>query len=277
MKIFQTRGLICALILVISAAGFAPAQEGMGFNGVAGLYVVPTGSIGWERETNLGIDMGVSYNFQKKNPMAKIGFSIFKWLEVTGAFDFQPDVSAYGNEETGNNFDYIMGLKIQLPTTNTAIALGGNLQLLHPSYGPWDSGGEVDIRKAGQLYASATYSGSLFGMPTDTTIALGYTFVEGSSHSDIDFGMGFDMVLFPDVFQKYLHALIDFSNFSYSVDPLGIDTAYRGSLNTGFRIDIGAAPALKKIKLMVDIIATDILDDGNRSFVLGLVFGGAVL
>jgi hypothetical protein len=275
MKNCQIKGIICALIFITAAA--VSAQEGMSFNGAAGLFIVPTGSIGWERETNLGIDMGVSYNFQKRNPMAKIGFSVFKWIEVTGAFDFQPNVSAYGKEETGNNFDYIMGLKIQLPTTNTAIAVGGNLQLLRPSYGPWNSDARTDIRMAGQIYTSATYPGSLFGMPTETTAALGYTFVEGDTHSNIDFGMGFDMVLFPDFFQKYIHALIDFSNFSYSVDPLGIDTFYRGSLNMGLRIDIGATPALKRMKLMVDIMATDILDDGSRSFVLGLVFGGAVL
>jgi hypothetical protein len=277
MKIFQHRFLAGVLIFTAISAGFVSAQEGMTFNGAAGLYSVPTGLIGWERETNLGIDMGLAYNVNKKNPMTKIGVSIFKWVEITGAVDFQPDTSFFGKEKKGNNFDYIMGLKLQLPITKTAIALGGNLQFLHPVYGPWDSGGDVELRHAGQIYASATYSGSFLGMPTDTTAALGYTFLEGHSHSNIDFGMGFDMALFPNVFQQYLHWLIDFSNFSYSSDPLGIDTAYRGSLNTGLRIDIGAAPALKKIKFMVDVIATDILDDGNRSFVVGLVFGGAIL
>jgi hypothetical protein len=276
MKFFQSRIGIILLIFAVVPAGFVSAQEGMSFNGAAGLYTVPTGMIGWEREANLGIDLGVTYNFIKKNPTAKIGVSLFKWVEITGAFDFQPNTRYYQYNEAGNNFDYILGFKLQLPTKKTAFALGGDLQLIHPSYGPWDHEGKTALAAAGQVYVSATYAGSLFGMPTDTTVALGYTFLE-HRNSNIDFGMGFDMVLFPDAFRQYIHWLIDFSNFSYSIDPLGIDTYYRGSLNTGLRIDIGAAPALKKVKLMVDIIATDILDDGNRSFVLGLVFGGIVL
>ncbi|MDR1352647.1 MAG: hypothetical protein LBK05_05115 [Treponema sp.] len=277
MKYFRSQIGIIILILIVVPAGFVSAQEGMSFNGAAGLYTVPTGMIGWQREADLGIDLGVTYNFVKKNPIAKIGVSLFKWVEITGAFDFQPDTRYYRYEEKkGNNFDYILGLKLQLPTKKTAFALGGNLQLIHPSYGPWDIEGKTTLTTAGQIYASATYSGSLFGMPTATTVALGYTFME-NQNSNVDFGMGFDMIVLPDVFQRYVHWLVDFSNFSYSIDPLGIDTYYRGSLNTGLRIDIGAAPALKKIKLMVDIIATDILDEGNRSFVLGLVFGGIVI
>jgi hypothetical protein len=275
MKSFRNRLVINILIYMAASGGFVSALEGMSFNGAAGLYTVPTGAIGWERETNLGIDMGVSYNFIKKNPIAKVGFSLFKWVEVTGAFDFQPSTSYLGREEMGNNFDYVIGAKIQLPTKKTALAVGGNLQIIRPSYGPWNNEGNPALTSAGQVYAALTYSGNLLGMPTGTTVALGYTFRE-HLNSNIDFGMGFDMVLFPDVLKNYIHWLIDFSNYSYSIDPLGIDTYYRGSLNTGLRIDIGAAPALKKFKLMVDVMVTDLLDEGDRSFVLGLVFGGAV-
>jgi hypothetical protein len=246
------------------------ALDGMSFGGAAGLYVVPTGRIGWEREADLGMDLGLSYDFINKNPIAKMGFSLFKWVEISGAFDLQND-----RKDRGDNFDYLLGLKIQLPTQKTAIAIGGNYQLLHHSNSPRNQDDEVPLTMAGQVYVAATYPGQVFSMPAETTVALGYTFVD-PLNSNVDYGMGFDLTLLPDIFQKYLHWMIDFSNFSYSVDPVGINAAHRGSLNTGFRIDIGAAPALNRFKFMVDFIATDILDDGSRSFVAGLTLGGII-
>jgi hypothetical protein len=255
-------GLNCGLI--------AQSLDGMTLNGATGLYTVPTGRIGWGRRTDLGIDGGIAYDFFNRNPIARVGFSLFKWVELTTAFDFQGQ-----RKDPGDNFDYLIALKLQFPTATTAVALGGNLQLIHNAARP-DQNDKIPLSPAGQVYLAISYPSQFFGMNAETSAALGYTFRE-NMRSNIDYGMGFDLALLPDVFQDYIHWIVDFSNFSYSIDPLGVRSDYRGSLNTGIRIDIGAIPALNRFKIMMDITATDILDEGNRSFIIGAVFGAAIL
>jgi hypothetical protein len=242
----------------------AQSLNAMGLNGASGLFTIPTGRIAWGKTADLGIDLGGSYNFVQKNPIVKAAFSLFKWVEVSTAFDFQPRSQS---DKALSNTNALFGLKVQLPTGNTAVAVGGNMQIINhaPS--------NTNIR--GQIYASATYSGTFFSMPAETTVVLGYTFRENMV-SDIDYGMGFDMILLPNVFKRYLHWIVDFSNFSYSVDPLGADAYYRGCLNTGLRVDIGALPALKKFKFVVDIMMTDAFDE-DRSFMIGAMFGMSIL
>jgi hypothetical protein len=113
-------------------------------------------------------------------------------------------------------------------------------------------------------------------MPAETTVVVGKSFIEDQRNSDVDFGMGFDLVLLPNIFQNYIHWITDFANFSYSVDPLGADYRYRGVLNTGFRIDLSAIPSLSKFKFVIDVFMTDALDE-NRAFTTGLVFGIPIL
>ena len=181
-------------------------------------------------------------------------------MELTGAFDIQP-----GDREG----DLIAGAKIQLPLTNTALALGGNFQAVN-------SGNEYRAYKAGQVYMALTYAGNFFNMPAETTVVVGKTFVQDRMDSNIDFGMGFDLVLLPKVFDRYVHWITDFANFSYSTDPFKADFRTRGVLNTGLRIDLSVIPALNKFKFSVDILLADAFDD-NRSFSAGLVFGIPVL
>jgi hypothetical protein len=248
----------------------AQSLDGMTMNGATGLYTVPTGRIGWGQRTDLGIDGGVTYDFFNKNPIARAAFSLFKWVELTTAFDFQGQ-----RKDPGDNFDYLIGMKLQFPTTTTALALGGNLQLIHDAAHP-DQNDKIPLSPAGQVYLAFSFPSQFFGMTAETSLALGYTFREHMT-SNIDYGMGFDLSLFPDLFQNCIHWITDFSNFSYSIDPLGVRADYRGSLNTGIRIDIGAIPLLNRFKIMMDITATDILDEGNRSFLIGAVFGAAIL
>jgi hypothetical protein len=113
-------------------------------------------------------------------------------------------------------------------------------------------------------------------MPAETTVVVGKTFHEGYGDSNIDFGMGFDLILLPRVFQNYVHWITDFANFTYSVDPLGVGSEHRGTLNTGFRIDLSEIPALNKFKFVVDILMADAFDT-DRSFSVGLVFGIPIL
>jgi hypothetical protein len=237
----------------------------MGFNGSTGLFNVPSGRIGWERSADLGMDLG--YHGIVNSGMAnipKISLSLFKLLEISAALDIQNP--SYSNVST---MDGILGLKFQIPIDTTAIAIGGNIQFFDA-----EKNRVNDI--AGQVYAAVTYSGTFFNMPAETTMMFGTTIRGGRGTTSIDFGMGFDLILLPSVFQNFLHWITDFSNFSYSDSPWGVDSANRGSLNTGFRVDLSMIPALNNFKFVMDIVATDILDS-DRSFAFGIVFGVPLL
>ena len=244
----------------------AQTLKGMSFNGSTGLYSIPTGRIGWERTSDLGLDLGyhalIGDGYVSHIP--KVSLSIFKWVELSAAFDLQPEV--YQND--GN--DFIGGIKIQFPLTKTALALGGNFQSLN-------LGNSAPQRyNAGQIYLAVSYAGVFFEMPAETTLVLGKTFREDHSDSNIDFGMGFDLVLLPKVFEHYIHWIVDFANFSYSVEPWNVDAWNRAVFNTGIRIDLTVIPAFKKFKFVVDVLVTDVLDN-NRAFSVGAVFGVPVL
>jgi hypothetical protein len=265
----------CVPVLMAQTAG--QGLNGMGLNGATGLYSVPNGRIGWGRTSNLGLDFGyhtiigknpVYDSDYKLNHIVKVNASLFKWVELTGAFDFQPK---YAPPNTGNN-DLIMGFKVQLPTSTTAVAVGGNFQALN-------LGNDIRDFSSFQVYVALTYAGTFFSMPAETTLAIGKTFGIGEhrrsflgNDTDFDFGMGFDLILFPKAFHNVVHWITDFSNFSYSSNPWGVNPSVRGSLNTGIRLNLAALPALSKFKFLVDVMLADIFDKG-RAFSLGIAFG----
>ena len=251
----------------------AQSLKGMSLNGSTGLYSIPSGRIGWEQSSDFGLDLGYHaiINEGTATHIPKLSMSLFKFKELSAVFDVQP----YRYRTHDRESDFIGGIKIQFPLTNTGIALGGNIQALnidhsdhsdHPEYTRYHR------YNAGQVYVAVTYAGEFFTMPAETTVVLGKTFVEDRTDSNIDFGMGFDMVLFPSVFQHFLHWITDFSNFSYSVEAFGADGGSRGVLNTGIRFDLAAIPALSKFKFIIDVLMADAFDD-NRSFSVGAVFG----
>ncbi|MDR1100464.1 MAG: hypothetical protein LBL28_08300 [Treponema sp.] len=245
------------ILLIFPPVSARPAPlNSMSLNGTAGLYTVPSGYIGWNKRAQVGLDLGTSYNFFSGNPIAKIGLSLFNWVEINGTVDFQPRT-----HDTANT-DGILGLKLQLPTEKTGVALGGNVQFLTH---------QDNYTTAGQLYTAVTYRGEFFTWPAETSLTLGYTFREGDN-DNIDFGMGFDLLLVPDVFKDFVHWVVDFSNFSYSDQALGTNAWYRGCLNTGIRVDISAIPALNKFKFVLDFTLLDILD-GDRTIGIGFLFG----
>ncbi|AEF83061.1 hypothetical protein [Leadbettera azotonutricia] len=263
MKIFRMQLLIALALVAVSGLSAQSSLKGMSLNGATGLYSIPTGRIGWERSSDLGLDLGYHAIIRDNaNHIPKIGLSLFKWVELTGAVDVQP-----GDHQN----DLIAGVKIQFPLTSTAIALGGNFQGINTGNpNPWER------YSAGQIYVAVTYAGQFFTMPAETTVVVGKTFIEGSRDSNIDFGMGFDLILLPKVFQNYIHWITDFANFTYSVDPFGAGSQHRGTLNTGFRIDLSEIPALNKFKFVVDIFLADAFDE-DRAFSVGLVFGIPIL
>jgi len=255
--------MVVGLGLVVAAPPQLSAQslKGMSLNGATGLMSIPSGRIGWEHSANLGFDLGYHAIFDDGDTahIPKASVSLFKLAEVSFAYD---------TNRGDDNEDIIVGGKIQLPTGRTAVAIGGNVQALQ------FNGNDENTQ---QIYLAATYPGSFFGMPAETTMVVGKTFGDiGPGDEAIDFGMGFDLQLFPDVFQGYVHWINDFGNFSYSNDPVGANAGNRGVFNTGIRIDIAANPALSRYKFVIDAIMTDALDD-NRAFALGLAFGAPIM
>jgi hypothetical protein len=265
MKKFILLGLLISLCL---SSVMAQAARGQSLNGSTGLFSIPTGRVGWENAGNFGLDLGYRAIINSNAGTAHIPavtLSFVKWIEISAAFDIQPD-----RWYKDDNDDLLLGLKIKLPTKNTAISIGSNFQFLnignehHHDY------------NAIQPYMAITYSGTFFTMPAETTLVFGKTFYTGDreNNTNIDFGMGFDLILFPDVFGNTVHWIIDFANFSYSDDSWPYDQAgWRGVLNMGMRIDLSTIPALKKFKFLIDAVFIDLFDDGHRSFAIGAVFG----
>ena len=278
---------LCIVSFALIFVSFASAQvntntagfRGQSISGATGLFGIPTGRVGWDKEKDFGLDFGYRAIINNNAGVAHIPaitMTLFKTIELSSAFDIQPDIRYnYHPDNKRENNDFLFGLKIKLPTTpSTAVALGGNVQMLNLSNNRYNY-------NAYQPYVAITYMGNFFKMPAETTIVFGKTFYSGgpSNNSNIDFGMGFDVILFPDVFRNTVHWIIDFANFAYSDNAWPnhsthhSDAPHRGVMNTGFRLDLSTIPALNKYKFNIDFIFNDLFDAGHRSFTIGAVFG----
>jgi hypothetical protein len=271
----EKKVMLLAVLLAAAACGLwaqVPSLKGMSINGTTGLWAIPTARIGWERTSDLGLDLG--FHTVVRDGAAfipKLALSLFKWVEISGAFDIQPGT---------NQADMILGAKIQIPLEKVALAFGGNYQLHNMGSDYPYSGGSYSrtngTHSSGQIYAAVTYAGRFFDMPAETTVVLGKSFVQDHIDSDIDYGMGFDLVIFPKQLNNFIHWVTDFSNFSYSTEPFRVDSGNRGVLNTGIRVDLSRIKGLGKFKFALDILLADGFDD-SRSFSAGLVFGIPIL
>jgi len=246
-------------------------------NGTTGLYSVSTAHVGWENKSNFGFDVGyraVINGDAGVSHIPALTLSFFKMLEISAAYDIQQN-NYYSNNKERNNDDLLLGLKIKIPTKkNTSIAFGTTIQLINV-------GNDYNDYQAYQPYIAVTYTGNFFNMPASTTVMFGKTFYSGGpgNNTNIDFGMGFDLILFPSVFKETVHWIIDFANFGYSDNSWPNNSFYhtgavhRGILNTGFRFNLSAIPPLNKVKLVIDVVFNDLFDAGARSFTAGAVFG----
>lgn len=254
------RKMLILLTIVAISAGvlFAAPLKGMSLNGATGLISIPTGRIGWERTADIGLDFGYHAIIDDETVnIPKMTVSLFKFAEIGFAYDMA--------DHQEDSEDLLLHGKVQLPIKGaSAVAIGGNHQLLQTN--------DEDDPTVTQLYIAATYPGNFFDMPAETTVVVGKSFVEDQDNENIDFGMGFDLLLFPDIFQGYIHWINDFSNFSYSAQAYGANAGYRGVFNSGIRVDLASIPAFAKYKFAVDAIMTDALDE-NRAFSLGIAFG----
>jgi hypothetical protein len=283
---------IVLLFTALVSPAFAQTLRGPSLNGSTGLFSIPSGRIGWERATDMGLDFGYHMLINEGGTahIPHLTLSLFRWVEISGAFDIQPDIDVLKKgtppaKESQKNDDLLFGIKVQLPTDtrNPAVALGANVQFINLADDDSDTVYDLTYSyTAFQFYAATTYAGTFFRMPAETTVVIGKTaYASGpGNNSDIDFGMGFDLILFPDVLGKFVHWIVDFANFDYSDNswPNSLIHGsgppwYRGILNTGVRIDLSAIPPLNKYKFSADLIFNDLFDEGNRSFSIGAVFG----
>jgi hypothetical protein len=263
--------MVFGIVFVVMPGLTAQTLRTMSFNGATGLYMVPTGYIGWEQAT--GLDLGYHGIINRNsNHLLNLNMSLFQVAEISLAFDFQNN-----NYYRAKNDDFIIGTKIQIPPFNkeTSIGIGGNLQVLNMGERRFDdrefnrlAGGNY---VAGQLYGAITYRSAFFGSPAETSVVLGKTFYKGMD-SSIDFGMGFDVLLIPQYLGRFFHIIIDFSNFSYSDSPNPRISTHRGILNTGLRLDLSVIPLFDNFKFTIDALLSDGFDPG-RSFSVGAVFG----
>jgi len=262
-------------LLVLFFSPVIWAQSDSGFRGQnmygsTGLFSIPSGRVGWG-DGNVGLDFGYRAIMNRDAGVTHIpalNLSLFRFMEISAAFDIQPLISKQENS------DLLLGVKFGFPVKSTTFAAGANIQLLN-------LGNDEHNYYAYQPYVAITYAGSFFTMSAETTLVIGKTFYSHGpeNNSSIDFGMGFDVILFPDVFGNFVHLIIDFANFGYSDNSWPntrlqhTDAVWRGILNAGFRIDLSGISIFNNFKFLIDLIFNDLFDDGSRSFTAGAVFG----
>lgn len=236
-------------LLVVSTAS-AKSAHTQSINGATGLITTPSAYI--IQDANFALNGGMHTIAQGNNsitPKATLG--LFKRWEVGGTYDAQGD----------NNSDMLFHTKLRFyPWSGggkSALALGGNIQILSPGDSAW------------QIYLVSSRSGKFFNMQAETSIVIGKTFGNKSGDSNIDFSVGFDVNAFPSLLRGYLKWISEIGNFSYSNHPVGAGTG-RGIVNTGLRLDI--LKDVKRFSFNIDFLLLDIMDT-NRSFALGFSLG----
>ncbi|MDA3941070.1 MAG: hypothetical protein PF693_17460 [Spirochaetia bacterium] len=252
--------VIVSVVFIFSVTPvFSQSLKGLSLGGTTGLITTPTGRIGWEESSDLGIDIGYHFStnrgFGENESIINIAVSMFKKLEAGLTFDSQ----------SGDNLsDLILFGKFQIFNDGqSGMAVGANLQLLDIT---------SDIKRTfSQVYLASTYSGDFMEIPASTTIVFGKTFdIESGLNDRIDFSMGFDMALFPQVFNGYVRWISEFANYSYSADSRITDANTRGAFNSGLRINILGGSAYK---LVIDATLMDVFDEGIDKFTIGGSFG----
>lgn len=250
-------------VLLISTSLYAESSVG-GTNarGLTGLIVTPSAQLGWEHD-DFGLDF--SYSMLTGNGTAHIPavtISLFKKAEIAFAFDFEEI-----DENTGFS-NILVGGKFQLyKEKGTALALGANFESVTGSRYENLEGGQ---RNSSDVYLVATYSGDFFNLPAVTSMMFGWqVLAAGDVTSNLNYSMGFELGLFPDKLKNFVYWINDFSNYSYAVYQNKI-SENRGIFNTGLRID-----PLKDndLKLIINLIGTDLLDEGGRGFMVNTSFG----
>jgi hypothetical protein len=251
-----------------SAAAFAETFTTQSINGATGLVTTPTANVGWQDKNNVGVDLGYHYlnDFDGSGHALKATFSLFGRGEVGGLFDIQDRDKPFDKDDD----DFLIHGKFRILDS---LAAGANFSII-------DYDNSVSEGKVFQFYLVYTYASTMFGMPAETSVAVGKTLSNKkngiktySRDGDIDFSVGFDIDLFPQYLSHYVHWITDFANYSYTADPLGALPGYRACANTGFRIV--PLKLRNNLKWSIDVLALDVLDN-NREWSIGTTFGAGL-
>ena len=264
-EVIMSRKLVLAVLVFLMVTVseiplFSQSLKGLSLGGTTGLITTPTGRIGWEQSSDFGLDIGYHFStdrgFGENESIINAAVSIARKFEAGVTLDLQQ-----GDDET----DFILFGKFQIYNSgNSGMAVGCNFQAI-------DFFSETREGKYSQIYFVSTYSGSFMEIPAATSILFGKTFnIDEGLNNRMDFSMGFDLTLFPDVFHGFIHWISEFSNYSYSVDSQITNAAARGAFNTGLRMDILAN---SEKKFVIDAVLMDVFDDGIDSFSIGGTFG----
>jgi hypothetical protein len=272
-KIFQYAFCFMSALVLGAGSISAMAFSSPTIGGPTGVITTPNAQIGWDGN-DVAIDAGFHYvkdDDKTTSQTPKVNLSLFKCLEV----GVMGDMQKYKNDNRDND-DYTVHAKFRfypLQTAgNSSLAVGyKNMQLNYDDESPYK-------RKNQQVYLAATYGGNFFSMPAETSLVFGKTWGKGPNGDTdyfddmIDFSMSFDLDLLPNLFKGYVHSISEFSNYSYSSEPVGADTLERGAFNTGLRLAL--LKNMNRFKLNVDILWLDVLDK-NRCWGAGVAGGAA--
>lgn len=245
--------VVLAFPVVVSAQS---SVKGHSVNGATGIVLAPTARIGWEY-SDFGLDFGYSFLYNAgMDHVPAVNFSFLKKVEIGAAF----------NIHNSNEFNMLFHGKFQFYREGgSAIAMGLNGEVSRV-----DNNSRGDENFYLTPFIVATYGGHFFSWPAVTSVMFGWHIFDGNGRitSNFAFSMGFELSLAPEVFKNYVFWISDFSNYSYSVSP-AINAGNRGAFNTGIRID----PIRNgKVKLIFDIIGTDLLDE-SRGFMAAATVG----
>ncbi len=256
--------LALVLMVVMGTAVYAQSSPGgKNARGITGLIVTPSALLGWEN-ADFGVDF--TYTMINNNDFAHIPavtVSILRKAEVAVAYDIE-------NTDDNNGFsNLLIGGKYQLyKEGGTALALGGNFETLLG-----DRYENAEYKNSGDIYLVATYAGDFFDMPAVTSMMFGWQIAQAFDDgltTNFNYSMGFELSLFPQTFKNYVYWINDFSNYSYAIVQ-GQLNANRGMFNTGLRID--PLKGKSDLKLILNIVGTDLLDEGDRGFLVNATFG----
>lgn len=261
MKSRKTYSLVITFVAIFAVSMLNSNLEATGFRspslgGATGLIGTPTAHTGWAGST-VGFDAGMAYTgLGEGSWLPKVTFDLFDRWELGMTYEIQ-------GEHDSN--DLFLHTKFRFyPWSGggeSALAIGANYQSLKIN-------GQTQTDY--QFYLVATYGGNFFGMPAETTLVFGKTFGDNSVNQNVDFSAGFDLDLFPSIFQHYIHWINDFANYFYTYDPYRNISGARGAFNTGIRI--AALRDHRRFKLNIDVLLLDALDDG-RDFGIAVTFG----
>lgn len=243
---------LMAAVATTSAFGYTSLNVA----GQTGLIATPTARINGEGNGGTSVTGGYTYfNNGQTFHVPQANIALFDRWEIGGA---------YNSTEGTNRNDYLVHTKLRFSPWsgrgNSALAIGGSYQSLNSS----------PSTTAGQVYLAATYEAQFFGMEADTSVVVGKTFGTGVRDGDVDFSMGFDLNLFPSVFNGYVRWLNELSNYDFLYLNAPTAAIARGAFNTGLRIPI--LKHLSSMKFDLTIKMTDALDN-ERGFGVGAVFG----